>query len=73
MTDVTVETPPGSLGVYHDQQYACATRMQWLERFGGYLALAFLVFMWPVVGAYQTGPLAPDRVRRVRGRHAPGR
>jgi two-component system sensor histidine kinase DesK len=36
--------------------------MQWLERFGGYLALAFLVFMWPVIDAYQTGPLAPDSV-----------
>ena len=53
MTTVTVETRPGSLGDYYEQQYACARRMQWLERFGGYLALAFLVFMWPVVEAYQ--------------------
>jgi two-component system, NarL family, sensor histidine kinase DesK len=27
--------------------------MQWIERFGKYLALALLAFMWPVVDAYQ--------------------
>jgi uncharacterized membrane protein len=27
--------------------------MQWVERFGQYLALALLAFMWPLVDAYQ--------------------
>jgi two-component system sensor histidine kinase DesK len=36
--------------------------MQWIERFGGFLALAFLVFMWPVIDAYQTGLVPSDSV-----------
>src|ERR687885_528990 len=57
VTFITVETRPGSLGGGDGQRYACATRMQWIERFGGYLALALLAFMWPVLDAYQKGLL----------------
>jgi two-component system sensor histidine kinase DesK len=31
--------------------------MQWIERFGNYLALSLLAFMWPVIDAYQKGLL----------------
>lgn len=35
----------------------CATPMQWVERFGKQLALALLVFMWPVIDALQKSVL----------------
>jgi two-component system sensor histidine kinase DesK len=34
--------------------------MHWIERFGGYLALAFLAFMWPVIDVYEKGLLPSD-------------
>jgi hypothetical protein len=55
VTLITVETRPGSLGRRDGQHYACATGMPWIERFGGYLALAFLAFMWLVVDVLQKG------------------
>jgi two-component system sensor histidine kinase DesK len=36
--------------------------MPWIERFGGYLALAFLAFMWPVVDVLQKDLLPSDYV-----------
>jgi two-component system sensor histidine kinase DesK len=36
--------------------------MQWIERFGGYLALLLLVFIWPVIDAYQKSLLPSDYV-----------
>lgn len=32
--------------------------MQWVERYGRYLALAFLALLWPVIDAYQRGLIA---------------
>ena len=34
--------------------------MQWIERFGGYLALSLLAFMWPVIDAPQKGLVPSD-------------
>ncbi len=34
--------------------------MQWIERFGKYLALSLLVFMWPVIDAFQKALLPSD-------------
>jgi hypothetical protein len=36
--------------------------MQWIERFGGYLALLLLVFIWPVIDVYQKSLLPSDYV-----------
>jgi two-component system, NarL family, sensor histidine kinase DesK len=36
--------------------------MQWIERFGNYLALSLLAFMWPVIDAPQKGLVPSDYV-----------
>jgi two-component system sensor histidine kinase DesK len=55
VTAITVGFGPGSLGVARNRRYACGALMKWVERFGRYLALAFLALLWPVVDAYQRG------------------
>jgi hypothetical protein len=36
--------------------------MPWIERFGGYLALWLLAFMWPIVDVFQRGLLPSEYV-----------